>query len=121
MTSTITHIGGTITPTLIDGYEADREARNIVHDIVNRSDPDVTFRAPGLRRGAFKCVFANQLDAVAAFGALSIPQAFTVADTDVPSIGMTFVVPDGQNIRIALDNTTRRTWIITVPFAEVLP
>lgn len=121
MTSTITSAGGNVTPTLIDGYQAEREARNILHEIINRSDPDVTFRAPGLRRGAFTCVFASQTDAVAAYGILSLPQSFTIADSDVPSIGMTFVVPDGETIKIALDTTTRRTWIITVPFAEVLP
>lgn len=121
MTSTITHAGGIITPTLIDGYEAERQARNVVHEIINRSAPDVTLRAPGLRRGSLKCVFAAQLDAVAAFGNLSIPQVFTITDTDVPSLGMTFVVPDGEVIRIALDDQTRHTWIVTLPFAEVLP
>lgn len=120
MTSTITHSTGTISPTVINGYEATREARSVVHQILNRSDPDVTLRAPGLRRGALKCVFATEAEAVSAFGVLSIPQVLVLNDSTAPSIGMSFVVADGD-LHVTLDPETRVVWIVTVPFVEVSP
>lgn len=115
--TTITHSGGVITPTIVDGYTARREARTIVHPIVNRSAPDITLRAAGLRTGSLSCVFALEVDALAAFAVLAAPQVLTLADQD-RAIGMTFVVADGD-LDIALDDATRNAWVITVPFVEV--
>lgn len=116
--TTITHASGSIVPTIVDGYEASREARTVVHSVLNRSAPDITFRAAGMRRGTLSCVFADQLEAVSAFGVLSIPQTFTLSDDDVPSVGMSFVVAEGD-LTIALDDETREVWVVTVPFVEV--
>lgn len=118
--TTITHSTGAITPELIDGYEAKREARTIVHPILNRSNPDITLRAPSLRSGEFRCLFPVQADAVAAFAVLSIPQVLTLNDADVPAVAMSFVVAEGD-LTIALDDETRDVWWVTVPFVEVTP
>lgn len=110
----------TITPELVDGFEASRPAGNIVHDIMDRSDPDVTLRAAGLRRGAFKCLFPDQTVALAAYAEISEPQLFQIIDPDVPAIGMTFIVgPAGSDIRLTLDDETRSVWWLEVPFVEV--
>lgn len=120
MSATITHLAGTIVPELIDGYTASREARTIVHDIINRSNPDVTLRAPGLRRGSFRCLFPVQGDAIAAYGTLGTPQVFTITDPEVPAVGMSFVVAEGD-LDIELDDETRAAWWVIVPFVEVNP
>lgn len=120
MATTITHSTGTIVPAVVNGYEASREAKTIVHGVLNRSNPDVTFRAPGLRVGQLRCIIATQADAITAFGILSLPQVFAITDPDTPAIGMSFVVAGGD-LTIELDDETQSVWIITVPFAEVLP
>ncbi|MFE6733428.1 hypothetical protein [Microbacterium sp. NPDC057650] len=121
MTS-IAHSTGVIVPLQVNGYEATRDVRTIVHPILNRSSPDVTFRAPGLRSGTLSCLFADEAAAVTAYGALSVPQVLVLSDADVASIGMSFVVgPEGEQLTIGLDPTTRRRWLVTVPFVEVTP
>lgn len=122
MATTITHAGGTITPELIDGYEATRDVRTIVHPILNRSNSDITLRAPGLQTGRFRCLFPAQADALAAYAALSVPQVLSIADPDVPAVNMSFVVgPEGEAFTINLDDDTRGVWWLTVPFVEVTP
>jgi len=118
MGTTITHSAGVITPELVDGYEATREVRTVVHDIINRTNPDVTFRAPGPRSGSLRCLFPVQADAIAAYGVLSTPQVFTLTDPDVPAVGMSFIVAGGD-LTIALDDNTRGVWWVTAPFVEV--
>lgn len=41
--------------------------------------------------------------------------------SDERTIGMTFVVPEGQQIGFALDDATRNHWHVTVPFQEITP
>lgn len=120
MATTITHSAGTFSP-FLNGYEAESEARNVVHPILNRSDPDVTYRAAGLRTGTFTILIGEQADAFAAYDILRLPQTFAISDPDVPALSMSFVIPEGTKIGIALDPETQAAWIITVPFAEVLP
>lgn len=122
MSSSITHSTGTVTPELIDGYQATRPTRTIVHDIINRPHPDITFRPAGLRRGEFRCLFPDQADALSAYAALSIPQVLAISDPDVPAIDMSFIVgPEGESLAIELDDETRDAWWIVVPFVEVSP
>ncbi|MCK2028095.1 hypothetical protein KZC56_17495 [Microbacterium sp. SSW1-47] len=118
MASTITHAAGSITPRVIEGYTATREARTVIHDILNQSNPDVTLRAAGPRRGSLKCVFPTETEAVAAFGVFSVPQVLLLTDAAVPSVGMSFVVAEGD-LTVSLDPDTRVVWIVNVPFVEV--
>lgn len=118
--STITHAAGVITPTIHDGYTARIPMRTIVHDILGRSDPDVTFRPAGMRAGNLPLVFASKAAAWAAVGILKRGEVFTLADTDAPEIGMYFIVGDGE-LEPELDDATRKVWLLRVPFREVLP
>jgi len=111
-----------VVPELVDGYEAAREVRNVVHPVLNRSNPDVALRQPGLRAGRFRCLFPAQEDALDAYARLSVPQVFTIADPDVEAVDMSFVVgPEGESLTIGLDDATRSVWWVTVPFVEVTP
>lgn len=116
--TTITHAAGTIAPEVVNGYEATREVRTIVHTIMNRPDPDIAFRAPGRRRGILTCVFAVEADARDAYGVFSEPQLLALTDPDVPTVAMTFVVAGGDLV-IRLDDETRSVWLVDVPFQEV--
>lgn len=121
--TTITHSGGVIAPTLVDGYQAAREGRTILHWVIGRPDPDVSFRPPALRSGELRCVFATEEAAWAALNVLVLPRMFTLVDPDVTSVGMTFVTgfEDGQPLSPHLDDATRSVWVLVVPFQEVTP
>lgn len=120
MATTITHTGGTITPTLVDGYSASVEPGNLVHLVPNRAAPDYALREAGLRTGELTLVFAGQAAAVAAFAALRVKQVLTLTSTDVPTISMSFII-FGGTLRLELDRTTRKAWTVIVPYQEVTP
>lgn len=120
MTTTITHDMGTLIPVSIEDYSASRPARSVVHTILGRSNPDITFREPGLRVGTLQCVFASQEDALAAYGVFSAPQVLALENDEIPSVDMSFVVAEGD-IEITIDPDTAEFWTIAVPFVEVTP
>ena len=116
--TTISHSSGVITPDQVDGYEPSIEVRSIVHTILGRPDPDITFRPAGMRTGTLPLVFGSRADAWAAVAVLRVPQVLTLADVDVPEVGMSFVVAPGE-LRPVLDSETRAVWIVEVPYQEV--
>lgn len=120
MTTTIAHSAGTITPSSMPTLLTTSTANTLVHDILNRADPDVTLRVAGLRRGSWQLVFDDETAALSAFEVLRVPQVLTLSNTDVPAIGMAFVVADGD-IALELDPNTKAFWTIEVPFVEVSP
>lgn len=121
MTSTITTGAGTITPTLLLGYQAARQAQTIVHPILGRADPDVTLRPATLRTGTLGMGFSGVGSAAASKAAedlLATAALFTLSDTDLPSIGMKFAVTG--NITRELEDETRSAWLVSVDYTEVL-
>lgn len=120
MSTIITYSGGKIAPEVVNGFEASRSARSLVHTILGRPDPDITFRPAGLRKGTLSLVFANGAAAASAEAALVVPRVFTLVDADVPNVGMSFVVAEGD-VESALDLDTQTVWIVRVPFHEVTP
>lgn len=108
-----------ITPIVVEGFEYARAARSILHPILGNPAPDVTFRPGGLRKGRMVLVMADSVSAHAAVVGLLTDRTFTLADADVPEIGMRFRVAD-DDVSVQLDPVTRRRWLVTVPFQEVL-
>lgn len=118
MTISITGASGTIALDLVTGYEARRESRTRVHDVIGRWDPDVTLRPAGPRTGTLS-IWCADLDAAAALDALhKAADVLELADTDRPDIDMSYVV-DGS-IAVAPEIGTER-WIVSVDYREVLP
>lgn len=117
--TTITHSAGVMTPTVVDGYKAARSPRTILHPILGREGDDVTFRPAGLRKGTLRLVFALEADAHAAVAVLATPQVLTLDDPDI-NITMSFVVAE-DDIAPELDDETRKVWIVSTPFREVMP
>jgi hypothetical protein len=120
MANTITAGATIIAPTLIDGYEAERAGGTIVHPILGRTNPDVTLRPASLRTGTLKLLFADEAPALAAWNALSAGAVFRL-QSDERTVGMYFVVPEGERIAFRLNDEARTGWHLDVPFQEVTP
>jgi hypothetical protein len=117
MASTITQGGTTVTPELVLGYDSSRTSGNIVHWILGRPDPDVTLRPARLRKGTLKLLFASESAAGTCFRLHGGAGVFVLADSDVESVGMRYVV-DG-NIDIGLDPQTQEMWLVSVAYQEI--
>lgn len=119
MGTTITAGAAVISPAAVEGYETSRAGGSIVHEIIGRSVPDVTLHPAGTRRGTLGLFFESEaparvaLDALA--GATTAQLVATAAD-----IGMTFVVPEGQDLTLTLDAGLGH-WRLAVPYREVAP
>jgi hypothetical protein len=117
MVDAITHSSGTLTPTVVDGYSAERETRTIVHPLLGREDDAVTFRPSGLRKGTLPLVFASEADAAEALEVLATPQVLSFLSDDRPTLNMTFVIVS-PGASLDLDAQTRNVWLVRAPFKE---
>jgi hypothetical protein len=120
MSTIITSGADTLEPTLVTGYASRREARSIVHTILGRENPDVTFRPASLRSGQLELLFTGESESLDAEQLHATGQTFALISTDRASVEMTYVVADGT-IERELDDATRDVWIVRVPFQEVTP
>lgn len=118
MSTTIIHSTGTITPVAVEGYKVSRQARTLVHSILNREDDDISLREFGLRSGSFRLVFEGESAALAAYAALCTPQMLTINNPDVAALGMAFVIADGD-VDLEQDSDVANVWRVIVPFREV--
>jgi len=118
MANTITTGIYTITPTLIDGYEAERIGGTIVHPILGRVNPDVTLRPAAMRTGTLRLLFIEEANAKTALDVLSTGAVFRL-NSDERDVSMSFVVPEGERISYRLNDEARDGWHLDVPFAEV--
>lgn len=120
MTFTITSsLGGTATPDLVLGYEATSESLNVVHKIIGRSDPDITLRGDGLRSGSLEQFYLSRASAWAARTLQAAAATFTVVDSTLTELNMTFVRTGRMSIELDSDTATR--WILTVDYQEIAP
>lgn len=117
MSTTILHAGGVITPVLVDGYTATREAGSIVHDILGRTTPDVTLRPALTRSGTLRMLFTDEAAATDAEAVLSGAEVFTLASDERATVGMLFTVAD--RVQLELDDATRNVWIVSAGFREL--
>ena len=122
MSNVITSQTAVITPTLITGYSSKRESHTVLHQIIDRSAPDVTLRAASLRSGSLELLFAAE-DAEAASSAaeaaLSEAAVFTLTSDERSTVGMPFVVQG--SITRTLDDASRSAWTVAFDWAEVAP
>jgi hypothetical protein len=107
---------GSTAPTVIDGYETERESRNVVHDLIGGGIA-VTLILPRPRSGELTLHYATEVQAWGALALLSNESAYTLTDSDRPGVGMTFVV--NGSVQLALDDDTRDTWTVSLPYQEI--
>lgn len=117
MSTTITYTGGSITPTLVDGFASERASQNVVHVILGRADPDVSLRVPVLRTGTLRMMFSSGAAAEAAEVAHALLRTFTLTSTDEPVVNMNYVVAGA--VTLELDDETRALWTLEVEYQEV--
>lgn len=124
MSATIT-IGSTvISPQAVTGYESVREGQSIVHDILGRSNPDVTLRPSGLRRGTLHLAFIGttaEADSLAAENAHALAGVAALTVADHPTASMSYIVPGAGSIKRSLSPETMNHWLLELDFQEVLP
>lgn len=109
----------TLTPLLVLGWSATRESRARVHQLIGRSDPDVTLRPHALRTGTLRILCADEVAAVAMEQLHARGVVLTLADDDVAAVAGAYVV--SGPITTELDPQTRTRWVVTADFTEVLP
>lgn len=119
MTITITCGAASASPRQILSYKSSRTARNLIHDIIDRADPDVTLKPAGLRRGTLEMLCLD-LTAGLAMEALHAGEGVCVLeDTERPGRNMSYV--SAGDISLELDLQTGTRWIVSVDYQEVSP
>lgn len=116
MSTTISDGTNTLTATVMDGYSATRQSRNVVHRILGSNAPAVSLREASLRSGKHRLMFTSQTVAEDAAAMLGAGVEITLADTDRSNVGMTFVV--SGNLSIELDDETRDLWLVEFEYQE---
>ena len=117
MSTVITHDGGTITPLAVSEYSVEQEAGNIVHQVLGRTDPDVTLRPAGLRTGTLTLTFRTAAEGDDARRQHATGTVFTLTSSDVDVVNMRYVLAD----KLGTVQGKAGEWIITVGFHEVAP
>lgn len=117
MPTTITSSSGTLYPLALSQYSTRRQARTIVHDVLGRSEPDITFRPASLRSGMLRLSFDSASASAAAENVHATGQTFTVVSPVEGVGGMRYVVASGD-IERSYDGNGE--WVLMVPFQEVL-
>jgi len=119
MATTITSGASTLSPTVVDGYEANREAQTIVHVIPGSATPDVILRPALLRSGTLTCMWhgaSSEANSKTAADLLATAATFALVSTDRTSIPMPFVVTGTVTRR--LEDQSRDAWIVSFGFQE---
>jgi hypothetical protein len=117
---TITDGVTTANPVQVLDYTYTRAARTIVHEVLDRPDPDITLRPVGYRAGTLGLFFPDRATALAAEDMHRIPGVLHLdADADEATATMDYV-PTGV-IAVTLDLTGQRRWRVDVQYQEVQP
>lgn len=118
LTSTLSTLNGSTVPLMLIQFAGARTAQHVIHEILGRSDPDVTFMPTQTRAGTLTFLYES-LDAVAAArDLLALPGPVTLTQADMPALSMTFVVTG--DLEVAPDQQDPYLWTIAVPFREAV-
>lgn len=119
MTATITATNGagTTTPlTILSPYLTSLQSRNLIHRLIG-GGLVVSLIAPMPRVGSFDALYETEADAFACVDLHANETAFTLAESERPHVGMTYVV-DGV-LTVALDPDTLQLWVVTIGYQAV--
>lgn len=104
---------------LVQGYDVARESGNLVHEILGRTDPDITLKPLKLRSGTLTLFMgSNMADATDLVEQLEELGVQFLQSTEAPLADMYFVL--SGSVKLAHDDDTQ-TFSVTVDFQEVLP
>jgi hypothetical protein len=115
MPATFTSGSTTLSPRTLSDYTSDQDGGGaIVHPILGRADPDVTFRPLGMRTGSMTLDFATEALSSAARVALARSGAWTLAHTERPTVNMRFIA---RGVSRPIESNGR--WMLTVRYEEI--
>ena len=117
MPITISKAPASIQP-LAGRIESSRATKNIVHEIIGRTDTDVTFAGTALRTGSITMLFATPALALTAQTFLAAPGVFTLADSELPGNNMRFVISGSLSPERYTDESN--LWTLSAEFNEVI-
>lgn len=115
--STITRVSDsqTSTPQFISGYDAAYESGNVVQKLIG-GDIAVTLVAQSPRSGTLHLYYADASDAEAAILLHLGTDTFTLTDTDVAFVDMTYVA---GTITPTIRVSETDLWLVDVEFQEL--
>lgn len=122
MATVITSGSIVIAPSAVTGFESSRDARTVVHEIIDRADPDYALRVAKMRTGRMELAFTTpsaEADSLAAETALAGALKFAVLSAERSTVQFSFVVPTGGTITRTLNATTMGAWTVAFDWHEV--
>lgn len=108
----------TVKPVLTTAYDVTSDSRNVVKDVLGRSMPDVILFPAGPRKGRLTWLFESVGEALECVRLHRGTDLLTFADTDLPGIGMSYVLNGA--IGAAPDWQAPTRWTVTLEFLEVV-
>lgn len=118
MATTISNGTTTLTPTIVDGWESVQATRNVIHDILGNTSPDVTLRPARMRTGTLKTVWETKAQAEAARQLHLTATVFTLTSDVITYITMQYVVAGA--VTTTLFDDTRNAWTVDIEYQEVI-
>ena len=118
--STISDGTTTVALLLILGWQDSQESANIEHQIIGAAAADYTLHPARARSGTMQIVMDDMVKAWQLRALLTQAKVFTLVNTELPGAGMRFVVSEGGNVGVTLDDRTLTRGVVSVDFAEVL-
>lgn len=118
LTTTLSTLTGQSIPLMMTQYASGRTTQHVVHEILGRSDPDVTFTPTQTRSGSVSFLYESLALASEGADLLAASGPITLDQSDLPTLSMVFVVTG--EIALAPDDQDADMWALTVPFREVI-
>ncbi len=119
MAITITSGVQTVAVEQILGWDSSRPSATQVHTIIGRPDPDVSLGALGTRTGTLSVLCSTLAEAAKLESYLGTQGVHTLTDTEVPEVGMIFVVVDRVDVSLDIESAVFAT--VAFGFQEVIP
>lgn len=106
----------TFTPRHVLRRGHERPSRNVLHDILDRPDPDVSLAVGGTRAGVLRLLCDDYAHGLAGEEYHAQASVFTLDDPEQPGASMAYVTTGPTRFDVT---DTERT-ILEVPFRQVL-
>jgi hypothetical protein len=120
MTTTLTYSGVTVTPRLVLGWDQTRESLNLEHPLIG-GGRDITHTPPTLRSGTLELLFITEAEVLDAENLHRTAPYIDIESDDRDIANGRYVLADGGQLAIALDDGTRDVWTLSIDYREVTP
>lgn len=108
----------TVAPLLVLGWSASNPLRSVVHAVLGSTVPDVTLRPSGDRTGTLEVLCEDEAQANEVVALHTQGVVYTLTEDVLTSISMDYVV--AGEVVATLEDQTRRRWVVSIPYAEVV-